>query len=184
MFIRLQQMSNRTTWRSQSKATESTRDWQLTCCRCESTAQFWGDCPHKCNEKSDQCSGNNRWLAGRDNWCPRTTSRSWWEEGTASISAPTPLLDTWSLSQERWQYLNVQSWIGEKTCLITNTRATMTTARPDTAMGLNKGSLVNVTFCTHCWRRPSDSTTLEDAPSSKAGRSGQEARGHTTTWGY
>jgi hypothetical protein len=26
MFIRLQQMSNRTTWRSQSKATESTRD--------------------------------------------------------------------------------------------------------------------------------------------------------------
>lgn len=97
-------------------------------------------------------------------------------EGTVSVSAPTPLLDIQSLSQE--------SWVGEKTCLMTSTRTSLTIARLDTAMGLYKRSLVNVTFCSHCWRRPTDSTTLEEALSSKAGGSGQEAQGHTTTWGY
>lgn len=55
MFITLQQMSNRTTWRNQPNATESTGDWQLIRVRwhCESTGQFCEDCLHKCNENSD-----------------------------------------------------------------------------------------------------------------------------------
>lgn len=46
------------------------------------------------------------------------------------------------------------------------------------------GSLVNVTFCCHCWRSLTDSTTTEEAPSHKANGSGKEAWGHIITWGY
>jgi hypothetical protein len=68
---------------------------------------------------------------------------------------PTPPCFTFNvLAMRSDNSLNTESWIRDKPCITIDTRASMSSARPDTTAGLPKRKLNQPSFCRRHWGEP------------------------------